>query len=204
VPRGARQAPNGLDSAETDSLREFLTALASLLVQHGVTTKQFGELSRWAFAKAAANTSRLKNGKINRSRIAAKTGLSRADVGRLLRGSQTFLRAPCTPLAQVLDGWREDSRFTDRSGRPRSLPITGRGASFATLAANYAKDIPHRAVLEELLGMGAVREKNGVVTINARRLHQQGFCVLNRALTRTIRDRLNRGRRNSSVASRLR
>jgi Family of unknown function (DUF6502) len=195
LPRGLRNVPCRIESAEAESLQELLNALASLLVDHGVTAREFGELSRKAFVNAAAAKSRLKNGKVNRSRVAARTGLSRADVGRLLRGLPAASRAPHAPLERVLAGWRENKQFTDRFGRPRPLKIPGKGTSFATLAAIYAKDLPRRAVLDELISMGAVRTQNGVVTMNARRVQPRDNLFFDR-VTRTIRQGLNPPRKN--------
>ena len=70
-------------------LRELLRELALTLVPRGMTPKVFGEISRHAFVHAAARISRQANGRINHSRVAALTGLSRAEVKRILLNGES-------------------------------------------------------------------------------------------------------------------
>ena len=138
-------------------LQELLTELAFMLLPRGMTPKRFGELARSAFVQAAANMSKLRNGKVNHSRIAAQTGLSRANVKRLLR-SNVFdsVRPDQTPVRRVINGWRTDRKFVNRVGRPKRLKISGSSVSFISLVKKYGGDVPHRAVLDELRRIGAV------------------------------------------------
>src|SRR5215469_16828936 len=78
-----RPRPTAIKGAA--ALQELITQLAFVLLPRGMTPKRFGELARSAFVHAAADMSRLRNGRVNYSRVAAQTGLSRADVGRLLK-----------------------------------------------------------------------------------------------------------------------
>ena len=133
-------------------LREF----ASVLLPRGMTPKQFGELARSAFAHAAADKSRLRNGRVNQSRVAAQTGLSRADVKRLLCSPIPGRTFDLSPIQKVLNGWIGDRQFTDREGHARKLPISGHQYAFNQLVEKYAGDIPYRAVLNELDTMGVV------------------------------------------------
>lgn len=138
-------------------LQELLTELAFVLLPRGMTPKRFGELARSAFVQAAAEMSKLRNGKVNHSRVAAQTGLSRADVKRLLR-SNVFdsVRPDQTPVRRVISGWRTDRKFGNRDGRPKRLRISGSSTSFTSLVKKYGGDVPHRAVLDELRRIGAV------------------------------------------------
>ena len=148
-------------------MQEFLTELALVLLPRGMTPKRFSELARCAFVNAAADISRLRNGRVNHSRVAAQTGLTRADVKRLLRYSG--LTSPTlgqTPVEKVIHGWRADRRFGVR-GRPRALAISGPRASFADLVRKYGGDVPHRAVLDELQRIGAVRSYGGRVSLRS-------------------------------------
>src|SRR5947209_3539605 len=71
--------------SERLALLQLLQEFAATLLTRGMTPRLFGELTRWAFVRAAAERSRMRNGRVNHSRVAAQTGLSRADVKRLLR-----------------------------------------------------------------------------------------------------------------------
>ncbi len=154
IAREPLSAPHGRD---TSSLQELLHELAFILVSRGVSLKGFGELSRSAFVQAAAGLSRLQNGRVNYSRVAASTGLSRADVKRLLESRRTgaFVANQQTAVERVLNGWRHDTRFS-RAGKARLLRIVGSTTSFDSLAKKYGGDVPYRAVLTELQRIGAV------------------------------------------------
>jgi len=130
-----------------------------------MTPKWFGELASSAFVQAAADISRLQNGRVNHSRVAAQTGLTRADVKRLLKQEASGTsRRRLTAVEKVLEGWRTDSQFSIR-GQPKQLQISGRKGSFTALVKKYGGDVPHRAVLEEMLRIAAVHESKGSVRL---------------------------------------
>jgi hypothetical protein len=128
---------------------------------------------------------RRQNGKVNQSRVAALTGLSRADVKKLLLDSDSGVRAVRsnqTPVERVLHGWRVDRRFVDRRGEPKRLRISGTATSFALLAKQYGGDVPHRAVLDELYRMGAVRRDGKNVELKMTRALRQRHSFASLAL----------------------
>lgn len=133
-----------------------------------MTPKGFNELARYAFVRAATEMSRLRNGRINYSRVAAQTGLSRAEVKRLLANEAVDpLRSEHAPTERVINGWRTDRLFADRPGRPRRLRITGSRTSFAGLVKKYGGDVTHRAILDELRRIGAVKDNGETVWLQA-------------------------------------
>lgn len=147
-------------------LQHLLTELALVLLPRGMTPKRFAELARSAFVQAAADISRLQNGRVNHSRVAAQTGLTRADVRRLLKYnvSEAALRGQ-TALEKVIQGWRTDREFITRAGHPKRLQIVGARGSFARLVRKHGGDVPHRAVLDELRRIGAVSDDRGIVKL---------------------------------------
>jgi hypothetical protein len=157
-------------------LRELLRELALTLVPRGMTPKVFGELSRHAFVHAAVRISRQANGRVNHSRVAALTGLSRAEVKRILLNGESVNvvgRSAEMPIERVLHAWRVDRRFVDSLGNPKRLRISGTSTSFACLAKLYGGDVPHRAVLEELRRIGAVRREGKDVVLTTTRAVRQ-------------------------------
>ena len=148
-------------------LKSLLSELALVLLPRGMTPRRFSELARYAFVRAAADISRLRNGRVNYSRVAAQTGLTRADVKRLLHRNarEANKGGGNTAVERVINGWRTDGQFTVRLGRPKPLRITGRRGSFAQLVKKYGGDVPHRAVLDELRRIGAVRDIPGAVQL---------------------------------------
>jgi len=161
-------------------LQDLLAELALVLLPRGMTPKRFAELARSAFVRVAADMSKLPNGRVNYSRVSAQTGVTRADVRRLLRHDATSAADQGqTALERVIDGWRIDREFVDRSGRPRRLQIFGRRASFVRLVTKYGGDVPYRAILDELRRIGVVTEAAGRVQLQAslhlRRLRDFAF-----------------------------
>jgi hypothetical protein len=161
---GRTRLPTSIKGAA--ALQDLIKELALVLLPRGMTPKRFGELARSAFVHAAADLSRLRNGKVNHSRVAAQTGLSRADVKRLLKpnGFEANFRGQ-SALERVINGWRTDSAFATRAANPKRLVVGGTRASFTHLVRKYGGDIPHRAVLAELIRIGAVRESDGYVVL---------------------------------------
>jgi len=151
------------------TLQKQMIALAALLIGKGMTAKSFEQLARCAFVQAATKGSTFRNGRVNYSRVAARTGLTRAEVRRVLSaGSDFWPQARSGPLERVVLGWRTDRHFIDQYRRPRRLTVTGDRHSFANLAKQYAKDVPHKALLEELLRIGAVVVSGTNVKLSAR------------------------------------
>ena len=139
-----------------------------MLLPRGITPRRFNELARYAFVRAATKRSRFRNGRVNYSRVAAQTGLSRADVKRLLASDVLdAFRSAHAPTERVINGWRTDRVFADKFGRPRRLRITGSRTSFASLVRKYGGDVTHRAVLDELRRTGAVKDNGQTVWLHA-------------------------------------
>jgi hypothetical protein len=153
-------------------VKELLTELAVVLLQAGITPKHFGELAKQAFVDAAGTLSKFRNGRINRSRVAVMTGLSRAEVKRLLSGAlSTTASIPAQQSRgeRVISGWMSDHRFLDGRGHPQRLPISGTRVSFTSLVRKFGGDVPHRAVLEELRRLRVVRQVGNSLELDARR-----------------------------------
>jgi hypothetical protein len=147
-------------------LQAFLTELALVLLPRGMSPKWFSELARSAFVQAAADIARLRNGRVNHSRVAAQTGLTRADVKRLLKQNAFQSRKHGqTAVERVMDGWLADPEFALRTGQAKKLKIAGHRGSFAHLVKKYGGDVPHRAVLDELRRIAAVTDSDGAVQL---------------------------------------
>jgi Family of unknown function (DUF6502) len=156
------------------ALHQLLREFASVLLPHGMTPRLFAKLARSAFVHAAAEKSLLRNGRVNQSRVAAQTGLPRADVKRLLHLSAPKQSPHQSPVQRVLSAWRRDRLFVDRKGRAKRLTIVGRRPAFKQLAEKYAGDIPYRAVLDELCDMGAVAVTSRHVELRRSKLLLRG------------------------------
>ena len=178
-----KQMSAALDAGATrgaDVLQELVTELAFVLLPRGMTPKRLSDMVRTAFVRVAADISRLRNGKVNHSRVAAQTGLSRADVKKLLRHDVlASAHRSQTPVERVIEGWRVDRAFAERPGKPRRLRVSGPRSPFARLVQKYGGDVPPRAILDELRRIGAVVDANGSVLLRTspsiRQRHDFGF-----------------------------
>lgn len=176
---------------------QVLVPLARILIASGISAVEFANACKRVFVQAAADRLASSSGRVNRSRIAIVTGLTRAEVTRILRlpsfGTRT-LQSHLHRARRVITGWRTDSEFAGRESRPRTLPLKGRRGSFEALVKRYSGDIPPRAMLDELLAMSSVtRQRNGRVRLSVRRTATTSarelvlLCQQGRALLDTLR-----------------
>jgi hypothetical protein len=136
----------------------LLRPLVRLLLRNGVPHGAFAELSKRVYVEVAEEDFSIPGRKPSKSRVAILTGLSRKEVLRVKRlpppsdsgAVQRYNRA-----ARVISGWVRDRRFRSASGRPASLRLDGEAGSFQDLVRSYSGDAPARAVLDELLRVGA-------------------------------------------------
>lgn len=118
----------------------------------------FEELAKRVYVDVAMNDFALPGKKPSISRASILTGLTRKDVQRLvgLTGAPGDVPAErYNRAARVLTGWIRDPAFLNSDGEPRSLDIDG-DAGFVALVRRHSGDVPARAVLDELLRVGAV------------------------------------------------
>jgi hypothetical protein len=144
------------------ALAQLLRPLARLMLRHALPYAAFDAVARKVFAEVAFDEFRIPGKKPSISRASILTGLTRKDVQRLLdddddaalrdASGERYNRA-----ARVLTGWVRDAEFQDGRGRPLAIAIDGPGG-FAQLVRRHSGDMPSRAVLDELLRTGAVRE----------------------------------------------
>jgi hypothetical protein len=137
----------------------LLRPLVRLLLRHAVPFGAFQEIAKRAYVEVAMNDFAIPGKKPSAARASILTGLTRKDVQRLLtepepdaaETNERYNRA-----ARVLGGWLRDPKFHDAAGTPRPLSTDAVG-DFPQLARLYSGDMPARAVLVELLRVGAVR-----------------------------------------------
>lgn len=141
-----------------------LRPLARILLRHGMSCLEFEEISRWVFVDVSMRDSEFALPKRNRpfkSRAAILTGLSRKEVMRLadLPPPEQRGAIPSRNRAvRVIAGWMTHNEFVDDDGQPRELAINRGSHSFADLVRLYSGDVPHRAILDELLQNGFIEK----------------------------------------------
>ena len=166
-----------MEDADNEQLLLTLQSIATLLLRQGVTAHEFAQWSNEAFVRAAIALLREQGADPSFSRISAMTGLHRHAVSAMLGGADGSRPTEMQTkeyqrhrLARVLTGWFEDPEFTGPDGRPLFLPPDGPSPSFAELVRAYSGDIYPGIILEELLRVGAVRQrKDGSLEARSRR-----------------------------------
>lgn len=159
IPASARQ-----DSAVKLEARieGILTDLARVLVASGYGISGMSRLTKRAFFEAALELDTEAGRRKNNARIAAITGLTRAEVSQLARNDGDRRRTTAANRAERVSlGWVSDSRYCDKHGNPNVLPFSGRDVSFQSLVRDYSGDIPARAMLTEMLRLRMARKEGG-------------------------------------------
>lgn len=148
----------------------LLAPLARLLVANGVSYPAFSQQLKRVFLDAARQELRAKGERATDSAMSLLSGVHRKDVRVLTRTDVPVEEAkrPFSFAAEVVAHWMTDARFTDAEGSPRRLPIRSTGpdaVSFEELTQAVSRDFHPRAVLTELVRLGAVSIEGDEVTL---------------------------------------
>ena len=152
-----------------DHLRHALSLmfkpLVRLLIAQGVTHAEFSETAKEVYVETALRHFET-DGRVNKSRVAILTGLTRKEVKNVIDRSlgsehkeKTFSRP-----ARVLTGWYSDPLFQGPYGIPLELAYDSKGGdepSFVDLVRQYSGDMAPRQMLNQLLESGSVIEVEG-------------------------------------------
>jgi hypothetical protein len=151
--------PSKEDAVER-ALAALLDVLASILLPLDVTPARLAQIARASFVKATATNARMRrSGRPHLARIAALTGLSRAEVKRVVSANYGFgpRESESAPRAlRVVSAWRSAKGYS-RAGKGLELQVIGEFPSFETLCRDYSGDIPHKVILTELERRSAVK-----------------------------------------------
>jgi hypothetical protein len=130
-----------------------MTELARYLLSAGISNSRFGEISRIAYFQAASLNARFGNNRVNKSAVAAMTGLTRSQVREFSRGGKSLGRIRDKPdrIENVVNGWLRDPAYATSTYRPKKLEIGGGSSSFSMLVRRYGGDVPARSILRELV-----------------------------------------------------
>ena len=130
-----------------------------ILLQHRVPYDAFADLAKWMYTDVASKEFAIPGRKQTISRVSVLTGLNRKEVDRVQKlppptdeeSAHEYNRA-----AKVVTGWVRDYPMEGTPSGTAPLPMEG-AQSFSTLVRRYSGDMPVRAVLDELLRLGAIR-----------------------------------------------
>lgn len=133
----------------------ILRQLVRILLRFGVSHGEFADLAKGAYVDVAYRYYSLPKRKQTYSRAAVITGLSRKDVMRIREVDADANPQPSVLLnrgKRVIEGWLHDNELKQHS----DIPLRGGTGSFEALVAQHGGDITARAILDELVRVGAV------------------------------------------------
>ena len=142
--------------------RGFLRPLARFLVRCGVSYREFAEVAKESFVEVVSEDYGIRGRQTNISRVAVLTGLTRKEVSRIrhaARRSEVTVGSTkrCRP-EQVLEAWHRLEEYKGSDGLPLAIACEGEAPSFSKLVRLVGGDIPHGAMLKELLRAECVEE----------------------------------------------
>ena len=152
-----------------DHLRQalalMLKPLVRLMIAQGITHAEFAETTKEVYVETALRHFE-DAGRVNKSRVAILTGLTRKEVKNVIdrtleetQPDKTYSRPE-----RVLTGWFSDPKYTGPYGIPLELPYESAQSdspSFVQLGKEYIGDMAPRQMLNELLVSGSVVQVEG-------------------------------------------
>jgi len=154
---------NKLHRALNAAITQVLRPLFRVLLRHHVSFGAFEDLAKRAYIDVVISDFGIPGKKPSISRASILSGLTRKEVQRLMSEpaeSAAVDREQYNRAARVLTAWTRDPEFVDARGEPQALDPQDGSASFAELVRRHSGDVPVRAVLDELLRVGAVRRSD--------------------------------------------
>lgn len=152
-----------------DHLRQALSLmfkpLVRLLIAQGVTHAEFSETAKDVYVEVALRHFEVE-GRVNKSRVAIMTGLTRKEVKNVIDRALTvdYKERTYSRPARVLTGWYSDPIFQGPYGIPLELRYENSESeepSFCELVKRYSGDMAPRQMLNQLLESGSVVEIEG-------------------------------------------
>jgi hypothetical protein len=142
-----------------DALSLMFKPLVRLLIAQGVTHAEFSETAKEVYVETALRHFET-DGRVNKSRVAILTGLTRKEVKNVIDRAIGSAGSDRTH-ARVLTGWYSDPLFQGPYGIPLELPYESGDEdvpNFVELVRRYSGDMAPRQMLKQLIESGAVIE----------------------------------------------
>jgi hypothetical protein len=140
------------------AVMRLLRPLVRILLNHGVPFDTFQEIARWVYVEVADKDFEIPGRKQTDSRISVITGLTRKDVARIRNVEKPEDRAAALSYnraARVVSAWVREYPMEGTVSGVSPLPLEG-AESLSDLIRRHSGDMPVRAVIDELLRVGAI------------------------------------------------
>jgi hypothetical protein len=143
------------------ALGYVLKPMVRLAVRNGLSFDDFVKGLKRVFVETILGDMDSPESPMTTARIAILTGIPRSDVDEaiadLKRGAGSDLERLAF-VAQLIEGWHQDSEFTGPYGIPLELPIEPGPGSFPALMRRYCEDIEPLDMLGLLKRVGLARQ----------------------------------------------
>ncbi len=187
-----------------------LRPLVRLLLRHGVTYTAFAAALKRVFLDVAREELALRGMPATSSALTLLSGVHRRDVRQLSMpepaAKAASAGAPAVPLSvagEVVARWMADPAWQTKPAKRRTggsagqpaahavLPRSGQGASFDALVASVSSDVRPRAMLDELLRLGVVAERDdGVALLADGFAPRQGLAEMSELFADNLHDHI--------------
>lgn len=150
---------NILQQGLNAAVLRLMRPLVRILLRNGVSYGAFSDLAKWVYVDVATKDFDIAGRKQSVSRVSVLTGLNRKEVSKqqaMLQPEDDEQGRQYNRAARVISGWISDQNYLSRDNEAAVLPFDGDEVSFSTLVKEHSGDIPARAILDELLRVGAV------------------------------------------------
>jgi hypothetical protein len=142
--------------------RRLMRPLIRILIRNGVAYGEFAEIAKEVYIDVAASDFKVPHRKMSQARISILTGLTRKEVARIFgdKYKKEDTQSELHRVTRVLTGWHTDADYTGPYGLPLELQFENseKQPDFSQLVQRYSGDMAARAMLDELLRIGAVQE----------------------------------------------
>ena len=191
VKLGQNQPVTSRHAIVESSVLRVMGPLVRLLVRHGITYPAFATALKRVFLDAASAELSARGMTQTDSAISLLSGVHRRDVRNLTRASPGSTRAkpgngtPLSLVGEVVARWLGDAAYQDRRRRPRTLER----AEFDAMVASVSSDVRGRAMLDELLRLGAVTEGDkGIALSSDGFAPREGFAEMSELFAANLTD----------------
>jgi hypothetical protein len=146
------------------ALYAILKPLISLMYRNGMGFSEFSQLAKLAYIEVIEKELIRSNQKATTSQIAISSGLTRKEVSSLRKkiAPDQAINIKQNRATRVISAWISDTQFCDQQGKAKVLSILGEDETFEQLVAQYSGDMPHRAMMKELLRTGAIETRENI------------------------------------------
>ena len=160
-----------------EAYRRLFRPLVRLLLRNGISFTEFSETARDIFIEECIKDSWLRGADTSIPRVAILTGLPRPIVDQILKSwaedDGLSDRTRLARITRLLSGWSTDPRYVGPYGWPVDVPFAlsdhEDGLSFTDLSKRYSGAASAIALLDELIGVGAVRRlESGLLRLENR------------------------------------